>query len=202
MITRLDCNLFISFMSLLGSCVVTPWVVGNAVVLSVVITLVVNGVVVGSGVVVVSCFMLSLHRLSLQQPPAKPDPLFPKVFVETEDIWPQSYRIQIKRGSYKLKIVNANFDTPPGNFFQDPCVIYIQIVFYYLLLDEGYTKVLSLNCFNPVFTRKKLNLVITWSNLLRRHSRTIGFEHVTNQIHILVELYTWRPCACEVQFQS
>lgn len=68
--------------------------------------MVVVGVVVGGGVVVVSGFRLSLHRLSLQQPPAKPDPLFPKVLVETEDIWPQSYRIQIKGGLYKLKIVS------------------------------------------------------------------------------------------------
>lgn len=60
--------------------------------------MVVNDVVVVGGEVVVSGFRLSLHRLSLQQPPAKPDPLFPKVFVDTEDIWPQSYRIQIKWG--------------------------------------------------------------------------------------------------------
>lgn len=134
------------------------------------------GVVVGSGVVVVSGFRLSLHRLSLQQPPARPDPLFPKAFVETDDIWPQSYRIQIKRGSYKLKIVNANFDTPPGIFFRI-LAWYIQIVFYYLFSEEEYTKVLILNfLINPVFARKKLNLVITWSNDVKWHSRIIGFE--------------------------
>lgn len=64
--------------------------------------MVVNDVVVVGGVVVVSGFRLTLHRLSLQQPPAKPDPLFPKVFVETDDIWPQSYRIKKKMGSLFL----------------------------------------------------------------------------------------------------